>query len=99
LRRKPESARRWLQLAEIQIGIGNVQEAEQAYDEALLNNEGDLQRWQIDLTMAQWLFNSNEFSLAEEYGKQALETVPPDSLNTVQQLLDLVEARRVESEN
>jgi tetratricopeptide (TPR) repeat protein len=99
LKRKPENARRWLQLAEIQIALGNVQEAEQAYEEALLNNEGDLQRWQIDLTMAQWWLNANEFSLAEEYGKRALDSVPPDSLDSVQQLLDLVDARRAESEN
>ena len=94
LKERPDDARRWLQLAEIQVKVEDVEAAESAYMEAVARQDENIQEWQISLAMAQWWLIGQMYDQAELYGELALNAAPADALASVQQLMDQIASQR-----
>jgi tetratricopeptide (TPR) repeat protein len=94
LRRQPRQAQDWLQLAGLYIVLGQIDDAESAYDVAIERRGDELEQWRIDFTMADWFFREGLFDTAEEFGLQALGGAPADVAEQIQQFIEQVAAAR-----
>jgi tetratricopeptide (TPR) repeat protein len=93
LNRRSGDSRRWLQLANLHILLGNKDEAEEAYLKASERAGDDLPQWQIDYTVAQWFLEAGDPDAAVTYAQLALQSAPEDTKSAVEQFLNNISAQ------
>ena len=86
LSRNPNNPRNWVRLADHYVRSGQPEEAIAAYEEARARAGDEFQIWELDYQMARRFLEVEDWDRALEFVEKALELVPPEAVETVEQL-------------
>jgi tetratricopeptide (TPR) repeat protein len=75
-------------LGSVQAQLGNLTEAIQDYEQALAIQPTSIDRWRVELVLAQLYIQIGDSQKAQEYAHDALASAPDDQKASVQALLD-----------